>query len=84
MPLENRKATCDCCGYTEEEERFGVGWPNWVIINGIGAVAPEEGEPLANKHFEMYICPKHKEQLSQFLDDMQKWQNGRAFIKGVE
>ena len=71
MPIENRKVTCDICGTPEWEERFGVGWPNWIIIKGIGAVAPEKDESIANKHLEMYICKKHKNQISNYLNRMQ-------------
>ena len=71
MPLENRKATCDICHVIQAEERIGTGWPNWIIIQGIGAVAPEKDEPIDNKHLEMYICPKHKNQISNYLNRMQ-------------
>jgi len=72
MAIENRKATCDICGFSEEEERFGSGWPGWVIVQGIGAEAPVEGEPLSNKNMETYICPAHRLQLSMFINDMQE------------
>ena len=72
MPLENRKATCDICHHSEREERFGTGWPNWVIVQGIGAVAPKPDEPIDNKHTEMYICPTHKQDLAGVLNRMQE------------
>lgn len=77
MAIENRRATCDICGHSEEEKRFGVGWPGWVIVQGIGAVAPEEDEPISNKHMETYLCPAHREEHTDFITLMQTRNNAK-------
>ena len=72
MSLQNRTAICDICGYSEEEERFGVGWPGWGILNGIAAVKPEEGVPLTDANMTTYVCPQHMPQISDFLTKLQE------------
>lgn len=74
MSLQNRIATCDVCGCSCEEIRFGVGFPGWAVINGIGACAPEPGQPQEQKHTQLYLCPDHKEVVSGFIDQLQRLQ----------
>lgn len=72
MPQNNRTISCDVCGYSEEEEDFGTGFPGWAIIKGIGACGPEEGQPVKNMNMETVLCPQCKNEIALFIDNMQE------------
>ena len=72
MSLQSRVAICDICGESLEEKSFGVGFPGWTIVQGIGARAPEPDESISNVHLEMYICTEHKPELITVLDELQE------------
>jgi hypothetical protein len=71
MPLSKRTATCDICGFVETEQLYGTGFPNWAIIQGIGAQAPVEGQPLDNVNLETYCCPSCTRVLTRFITGLQ-------------
>ena len=59
MPIV-RTAKCNICGKEEAEAMYGVGWPGWMIVNGIAL----DGED------SVLLCPEHTALVATFIDQL--------------
>ena len=66
-----RTAKCDICndGYTELD--YGLGFPGWVQISGIGKER-KVGEPHKHSDTNVMLCPKHGMRVAALMTDMEK------------
>ena len=78
-----RTIKCTVCGETFTEDTHGNGFPDWCIINGIAEEKPEEGKSLTNENMSCYLCPDHRDTVSDFIESMVDAHKG-SIIKGAE
>ena len=67
-----RTAKCDLCETTQTEKVYGNGWEGWAIIQGIAAVEPDKDKPLTTENTSIMLCPKHKNDVANFIGTLQE------------
>lgn len=61
-----RTAQCDICKANYTESDFGLGFPGWVQISGIGKVH-KEGEPYKHSDSNVMLCPHHGARVAELM-----------------
>lgn len=71
MPIL-RTAKCDICKTEQTETDYGMGWPGWVQISGIGNHV--EGQQHKHSDSNAMLCQTHGMMVAELLNDMEKLQ----------
>jgi hypothetical protein len=58
--------TCDICGESYRELKYGEGFPGWGQLHGIAL----DGVP------DPYFCPEHLAEISDFVCQLKENKNG--------
>lgn len=75
-----RTVSCDVCPATYAETDFGLGFPDWSIVDGVAAQELKEGESMTSENMKTHLCPHCTGRVANFITSIQEEEKS-SFVK---